>query len=116
MPPIHNIYLVTVQYLLATCTLLWLLYCYALFVSFFTHSWSLVFFIERMEKGKVKKVKRERASLFKRRKQTTRQDARNGEDKKADPQHKEMVESDKDYLPDLSWHNKRCEVQEKSTN
>ena len=69
-----------------------------------------------MEKGKVKKVKRERASLFKRRKQTSRQDARNGEDKKADPQHKEMVESDKDYLPDLSWHNKRCEVQEKSTN
>ena len=69
-----------------------------------------------MEKGKVKKVKRERASLFKRRKQTTRQDARNGEDKKADPQNKEMVESDKDYLPDLSWHNKRCEVQEKSTN
>ena len=116
MPPIHNIYLVTVQYLLATCTLLWLLYCHALFDSFFTHSWSLVFLIERMEKGKVKKVKRERASLFKRRKQTTRQDARNGEDKKADPQHKEMVESDKDYLPDHSWHNKRCEAQEKSMN
>lgn len=53
-----------------------------------------------MEKEKVKKVKRKMGSLFKRRQQSTRQDAKNGEDNKADPQHKEMVESDKDYLPD----------------
>ena len=80
--------------------LLWLLYCYTLFVSFFTHSWSLVFLIERMEREKVKKVKHKMGSLFRRRKQTTGQDAKNGEDEKADPLCKEMVESDKDYLPD----------------
>ena len=68
--------------------------------QFFTHSWSLVFLIERMEKEKVKKVKHKMGSLFRRRKQSTRQDAKNGEDKKADPLRKEMVESDKDYLPD----------------
>jgi len=81
--------------------LLWLLYCYALFVSFFKHSLPLVFLIERMEKEKVKKLKHKMCpSVFKRRKQSTKQDAKNGKDKKADPQHKEMVESDKDYLPD----------------
>ena len=53
-----------------------------------------------MEKEKLKKLKRMMASVVKRRKQSSRQDAKNGEDKKADPQHKEMVESDKDFLPD----------------
>ena len=33
-------------------------------------------------------------------KQSSRQDAKNGEDEKADPLRKEMVESDKDFLPD----------------
>lgn len=53
-----------------------------------------------MEKEKVKKVKHKIGSVFKGKKQCTRQDARNGENEKADPQHKEMVDSDKDYLPD----------------
>ena len=53
-----------------------------------------------MEREKVKKVKHKMGSLFRRRKQCTGQDAKNGEDEKADPPRKEMVESDKDYLPD----------------